>query len=278
MSASERYARFLVRHAWAVLIVVVLATGALALGMRRLHTEFSIEGSLPEHHPFVQIDHEIRAQFGGRASTVVAIVPRTGDVWRPEVLTVVRDVTLAALRLPDVIAQNVVSLASPSVRYAEDRDGEIKVDYLMRDVPTTPEGIAALRARVEDDPQLRGMLVTPDNRAAIVVVDFWPSVDTHELFPRIASLAAPYRDQAFDFYFAGGPVVALNDQDQSREVAQRIPLIFLVIALMLLVSFRTLQGMTVPMLTATLSTVWGFGLMGYTGIGIDAWNVAAPIL
>src|SRR4029077_12484609 len=53
---------------------------------------------------------------------------------------------------------------------------------------------------------------------------------------------------------------------------------FLVIALMLLVSFRTLQGMIVPMLTATLSTVWGFGLMGYTGIPIDTWNVATPIL
>ena len=32
------------------------------------------------------------------------------------------------------------------------------------------------------------------------------------------------------------------------------------------------------MLTAVLSTVWGLGLMGHTGIVIDAWNAATPIL
>src|SRR5207247_1076799 len=63
-----------------------------------------------------------------------------------------------------------------------------------------------------------------------------------------------------------------------REVAWRIPLTFLVIAGMLLVSFRSVQGMLVPMLTATLSTLWGLGLMGWTGIVIDGGNVAVPIL
>ena len=32
------------------------------------------------------------------------------------------------------------------------------------------------------------------------------------------------------------------------------------------------------MLTAALSTIWGLGLMGHTGLVIDAWNVATPIL
>jgi hypothetical protein len=36
--------------------------------------------------------------------------------------------------------------------------------------------------------------------------------------------------------------------------------------------------MLIPMLTATLSTLWGLGIMGYTGIVIDGWNIAVPIL
>ena len=47
----------------------------------------------------------------------------------------------------------------------------------------------------------------------------------------------------------------------------RMPITFVVIALMLLLSFRNLQGMLIPMLTAALSTVWGLGLMGHTGSG-----------
>ena len=36
--------------------------------------------------------------------------------------------------------------------------------------------------------------------------------------------------------------------------------------------------MLVPMLTATLSTLWALGLMGFSGIAIDSWNAAVPIL
>jgi hypothetical protein len=208
---------------------------------------------------------------------IVAIVPRDGDVWRPSVLRIVHDVTLEAIRLPDVIAQDVVSLAAPSVRHVEDRGGAIETDYLMRDVPETPEEIARLRTWVEEDPQLRGMLVTPDGRAALVVVDFYgpPSGD---YWARVAALAEPYRDAPVDFFFAGEPMFVAANQEQSREVGWRIPITFGVIALMLLLSFRSVQGMLVPMLTATFSTTWALGLMGYTGIAFDSWNVAAPIL
>jgi len=278
MSVSERYARFLVRHAWAVVVAVLAVTAGLVSGFGRLHAEFKIEASLPANHPFVRIDHQIRRDFGGRNTMIVAIVPREGDVWRPEILEVVQDVTLAALRLPDVITPNVLSLAAPSVRHAEEVDGAITVDYLMRDVPRTPEAIAQLRGRVDDDPQLRGLLVTPDNRAALVFLDFWEDATQEAIFAATTSLAEPYRERPLDFYFAGEPVAAVNAREQSREVAWCIPLTFLVIAGMLVLSFRSLQGMLLPMLTAILSVVWAFGFMGYSGIVIDSWNVAVPIL
>jgi hydrophobe/amphiphile efflux-3 (HAE3) family protein len=278
VSRLARYAEFLTRHAWPVLIAVAVATLALAAGMRRLRVQFDIEASLPANHPFVQIDRRIRREFGGRNTVIVAIVPRTGDVWRPEVLEVVQQVTLAALRLPDVIPQNVVSLAAPSVRHVEESGGTIRADYLMREVPRTPEEIARVRAWLDDDPQLRGLLVTPDARAALVLVDFWDDVAGQDIYARVASLAEPWRDRPLDFYFAGEPMIALMGVEQAKEMAWRIPLTFLLIALMLLVSFRSLQGMLIPMLTATLSTTWGLGLMGWTGIVIDTWNVAVPIL
>lgn len=278
MRLLDRYARWLVQHAWLVLVLVAIATAVIAAGIRHLRTEFSVEASLPANHPFVRIDQTIRKQFGGRRTLMLGVVPKTGDVWRPDVLATVRDVTLAGLRLDDVIAQNVVSLAAPGVRHVEDRDGAIVSDYLMRDPPETPEEIAALRARVESDPQLRGMLVTPDQRAAIVVLDFWEGPQSYEIAQRVLALIDQFRDRPVDIYAAGEPMLALSDIAQSALIGRRIPLVFLVISLMLLASFRNLQGMLIPMLTAVLSTVWALGLMGHTGIVIDTWNVAVPIL
>ena len=89
MTRGERWARFIVRHARAVVLGVAVLTLAMVVGMGRLRTHFDFEASLPAHHPFVQIDHQIREQFGGRKTLIVAVVPREGDVWRPEVLEVV---------------------------------------------------------------------------------------------------------------------------------------------------------------------------------------------
>ena len=278
MNALERYVRALTAHPWVVLLAVLLATAGLAAGIAKLESDFNVERSLPENHPFIEIDRKIRAEFGGRNTIIVGIVPHEADVWRPEILSVVRDVTLDALRLPGVMAHAVVSLAAPSVRYVEDAGGSLTIDYLMRDVPQTPEDIARLRARLESDPQLRGMLVTPDQQAAIVLLDFWSDEDNKELAHRALTLAEPHRNAPVAIHMAGEPMLALMDVEQTAAMARRIPITFLVIAVMLLVSFRSIQGMLIPMLTATLSTTWALGLMGHTGIAIDSWNGAVPIL
>jgi uncharacterized protein len=278
-SAFERYVRTVVRLRWVVLAVVALLTAVVASGIPKLRSEFDIEASLPASHHFVQVDKKIRAEFGGRRMVIVAIVPRSGDVWQTPVLEVVRDFTLAGLRLPEVMAQNVVSLAAPAVRYVEESGGAIKVDYLMRDVPQTAEEIAALRAKVEGDPAYRGMLVTPDQKAAIVVLDFFEGkLQAWELGKNILGLMEPYRERGVDLYLAGEPTYAMTELEQTELLTRRIPVTFLVIAVMLWISFRSIQGMFIPMLTATLSTVWGMGIQGHTGIIIDAWNASVPIL
>lgn len=279
MSILERYCRWLVQARWGVLAVVGIATALVGLGIPKLRAEFNIESSLPSNHPFVRIDKDIRAEFGGRNTLIVAIIPSDGgDVWRSDVLEVVRQFTLGGLQLPGIIAQNVVSLAAPSVRHAEESGGSISVDYLMRDVPKTPEEMAALRKKLDDTPQLKGMLVTDDNRAALVILDFWTGPQASELAKEAMGLADQFKDRGVEFYMAGEPMVSFLDIDQSAAVATRIPITFGVIALILLLSFRNLQGMVIPMLTGLLSTIWSLGLMGHTGIGIDSWNVAVPIL
>ncbi len=274
----ESYARFIVRHAWWVLLAVALATVGVGAGIGKLKADFNLEDSMPASHPLVLIDKAIRAQFGGRSTIVGLIVPRHGDVWRTEILQVVEDATLAAIRLDGVIQQNVISLSAPSVRYVQDVNGRIEAEILMREVPRTPEDIAALRAKVDSDPQLRGMVVTPDQRAAVLVVDFWEGKPAIELAQSMLQLGESFRDRDVDFYIAGEPVIALTDVEQTREMGLRIPFVFLVTGVMLLVSFRSIQGMLIPMLTAVLSTIWGLGLMGHTGLVMNAWNMATPVL
>src|SRR5262249_59674232 len=99
----------------------------------------------------------------------------------------------------------------------------------------------------------KGMVVTPDQRGAVLIMDFWPGAPAYDLADRTLALGEKFRDRGVDFYFAGEPMMALTDREQSEEMRLRVPLTFAVIALMLLISFRNLQGMLILMLTAALS-------------------------
>ena len=48
--------------------------------------------------------------------------------------------------------------------------------------------------------------------------------------------------------------------------------------MVLLVSFRTWQGMLLPIATGMLSTVWGLGLMAATGVPLGLVNQSVPTL
>ena len=142
VSPIERYTRFLVRHAVAFLVAVTTLTALLSAGISKLETNFDLEASLPENHPFIEVDRTIRERFGGRNTVMVAIVPHEGDVWRPEILRVVRDFTLAALRLEGIMAHSVVSLAAPGVRHVEDSGGALRMRIpatIRRDSTFEPE-------------------------------------------------------------------------------------------------------------------------------------------
>ena len=52
----------------------------------------------------------------------------------------------------------------------------------------------------------------------------------------------------------------------------------LIILLVQCWSFRSVQGMVLPMLTGLLSVVWSLGLMGLLGVHLDPLNTTTPIL
>ncbi len=275
----QAYVDLIVDHSGAVIAVVLAVTVLAALAATRLRVKIELESSLPANHPYVQVDREIRESFGGRNHVVIAVLPRNGDVWRPPILEKVKNLTVEVLRLPSVIAANVVSLAAPNARYFEESaGGAIRPEFLMREVPDTAEAIAALRARVEGDPLYRGTLVTPDQKAVLVFADFWEGIDQIELYHNLDRITAPYRDDETDIVFMGHPIVGWAIRGQATALGIGLLPAVIAIGALLLVSFRSLQGMLIPMLTAFLSAIWALGFLYVAGMPLDSWNASVPIL
>jgi len=274
----RRYASFVVRRAWLVLALSIFASASLGTGMSRLAVQLDPEAQLPANHPYIVIDRQIRKEFGGKQFVAIAIVPQSGNVWTKEVLQAVHGVTSELLDAPGIIRQNVVSLSSPYARVPSERGGSLSVDYLMRDVPTDDAGIAELRDRYRSERLFKGTVVSDDERAAMVLADFYDDVKVQAIAGQVQTIADKYRSPSLRIALTGHPILenqeALMVRAQGRFFGGTICAILLVLYL----AFGQLQGVVLPTATALLSTVCALGFMGWTGIPMSSWTAAVPLM
>ncbi len=273
----ETLARTIVRHPWRVLIVCLLATAAAASGTARLVVDLDLERQMPSDHPYVVVDRKIRAEFGGRNFVAIAVVPRAGTVWRPEILQMVHALTLDLLDAPGVIRQTVASLSSPYVRVPRDHDGTLTTEYLMKEPPVDEAGVAALRDTYRQEPLFRGTVVSDDERAAMVFADFYDATNV-QIADTIAAIVAKHRSPEVEIAVSGEPVYR---HAEARIVAQQQIYFFGTVAAILLVlwlAFGQIQGVILPTATALLSTAVAMGFLGHTDIPVSSWTAAVPLV
>jgi len=193
-------------------------------------------------------------------------------------LQVVYDITLDLLNSRGIISQNVVSLSSPYVRVPIDRGGTLVVDYLMRDVPADEAGIEALRKLYLSEPLVRGNVVSDDERAAMILADFYDDMTLAEIAGIVDKVVSRHRSSEIDIAMTGAPILAHTSDSILRRQFIFWPLGVLLIFVVLYFAFGQLQGVIIPSTTALLSTVWALGFMGFCGISMNVWTATAPLM
>jgi predicted RND superfamily exporter protein len=274
----RRYAEFVVRRAWWVLVASILVAAVVATGVRKLSIELDPEKQLPADHPYIVVDKKVRAEFGGKQFVAIALVPKSGDVWTTDVLRKIHDITADLLNCPGIIRQNVASLASPYVRVPVDRGGSLSVDHLMRDVPADQLAIEELRDRYRSEPLFKGTVVSDDERAALVLADFYDDVKVAEIAANVRKIVDKYRSPDLRIALTGQPILENQEAIMIAEQGRFFLGTVCAILVVLYLAFGQIQGVVLPSATALLSTACALGFMGWTGIPMNSWTSAAPLM
>lgn len=277
MTAFRRWGEFVVRHPGWLITLVLAVTGLLGVGLSWLRLSIREDDLLPQTHEYVQVYNQLNQRFGGGAAVVVGIVPRTGDVFIPEILGKVARITTAFEAMPELARGAVWSIAAERVKRIALVDGELDVRQLMPEVPTDAEAMRRLRTETFADPRFVGTLVSADGGAAAVVADFPTAAQGPELQEKIEALVAPERDAGTEIVIAGGPVIVAALDGAAAQMAVLFPIALLVIGLVHYEAFRTWQAMILPLVTALLSVVCALGFMGWLGLPLDTWSAISPV-
>ena len=296
-SGFENLGRWIHTHPKRVILVMLLFFASLASNIPSIKVDTSTEAFFSKKDQTRIAYDRFREQFGRDEIVLALIHPK--KVFDLEFLEKLKafheDLEEEVPHLDEV--QSLINVTS-----MRGEDGELIIEELMEDWPEDEKGIKELKDRVLSNKYYRNFLVSEDGRYTTVVVrsnafsDYGKEIDQDEMLadgfeenegisiteddkPRllteeqnsefvvaIQSLADRHRSEDFPIDLGGSPVMV---HDLKKAMFSDMPVFVLaslgVIALLLVILFRRLSGLVLPLLTVIFSLLTALGLVAVTG-------------
>lgn len=256
----------------AALVAITLVFGVFAA---RIRIDPAIENLLPENDPDRQYYETVKAVFGSEEATVVGVF---GDVFSPETLATIDQLSRQFGALDGV--REVISLTTVK-GVASDEMG-LRVGPLLREVPRTAADAAAFKAKVLGDPLYVGNLVNAAGDATSILVLYEPLSDkeflARDLEGQVRRGVAAAGDPA-RFAITGVQTLKVNGAKlMQQDLLRFVPLSLAFVVLVLVLEFRTVRGVVLPLACVIAGSVWTTGVMVLCGSDINMGTLILPPL
>lgn len=276
-------------HAWAELVsrrrplllaVVALVCGAVAIQAANVEAEFSPQALFADLPDARDLSEETKAIYGSEENALLLLV-RSPSLFSPEVATWLRDLTPALESLDFVErVQNPATLELP-----RNPDGDVMVvDAPLGDGSVTEVEVDAWRDALQRTPFLHGLSVQPD-RGAVLVAIYLPRDQAslryvapwvHTLMRTVAARPPP---PDVELSWGGMPHIRTHAIEKLiRDQFVLIPLAAFINVIFLLLAFRWLPGVVLPLLSVGMATAMLVGGMAMLGVHFNLVNNVLPTL
>src|SRR5215470_14656986 len=183
------------RHPVTLLVIVI--TGLFAYWSFQLKLETSFGDLLPQSHPFVQIHNKYAGTFGGANNIQLMVEAKDGDIFNVMTLARIYKITEEVDRVYGVNHNQIDSIGHRTTRYLKAQaGGTLRAEPVMTGVPKTAEDAAAIKRIVHNTESIYGILVSLDDRAALVRANFIEArLDHRRTFSEInENVIAPFQE------------------------------------------------------------------------------------
>ena len=296
-SKFEQMGRWIHFHPKRVILVMLLFFAILASNLVSIEVDTSTEAFFSENDQTRITYNKFREQFGRDEIVLALIHPK--NVFDIEFLKKLKsfheDLEAEVPHLDEV--QSLINVTA-----MRGEGGDLIIEELMADWPDEDAEVMDLKDRVLRNKFYRNFLVSEDGQYTTVVVrsnafsDLGIDLDQEgileegfldeeetsfsdneksqlltdeqnsEFVEAIKSVADRHRNTDFPIELGGSPVMV---HDLNKAMFKDMPVFVLaslgVIAILLLLLFRRLSGLLLPILTVILSMLTALGLLGLTG-------------
>lgn len=270
----ERFSNIIIKFRWSILIIVLLLTVFFAYQFKFLKVDSNIVDSLPKDDSVVQLFKEVGDRFGGNEMGMVII--ENSNVLDPGVLKDIRQITDTLTQTNGILS--VTSLTNMMNFKVEGDNFEIGKLINDKNWPKNKREADSLKNEVIKNKMVAGNIISKDGTATIILFTFRNNVDidavSKQITKKIDKLHLPEK-----YYFAGSSFLTKYVADViADDLVKLIPISFLLIAFILFLSFHSIRGVILPLLTAGFAIVWAIGTFVLFGFKLSMVSNNVPII
>ena len=166
LAMSGQLASAMMKNRGMSALILFVITLFFAWGLKSVELRTIFSDLLPKNHPFVQT-YKDHPNFGNPLTVTVMVKAREGDIYNPQTLQKVWDITRDIDLAPGVDHDQILSIATEKARYSRATPFGIDSQPLMGDrAPQNEREVAEFRGRLRKAPNARAFLVSEDQSAA----------------------------------------------------------------------------------------------------------------
>jgi len=281
-TAVTRYAQWITRHPWLVMLTAILLVMGAASGGKYLAFKTDYRVFFSADNPQLLAFEALEAMYTKNDNVMFVLAPKDGDAFSKDMLEAVKILTEKAWQTP--YSTRVDSLANFQNTEAEG-DDLLVMDLIDEDIELSSDNRAKIKRVALSEPMLLNRIVS--DRAHVTGVNVTVQLPGEKLseVPEIVNfarnLAAEMKVQYpnVDIYLSG--MVFMNNafaEASQADMKKLVPISFALMLITLGLMIRGFSGTVATLLVIIGSIMTAMGLGGYLGFPITPPSASTPTI
>jgi predicted RND superfamily exporter protein len=279
-----------IKKPWLVLLIGIVFFVAAGMGGKDLYFRGDYKVFFGDDNPQLVAFEKMQGIFNKNENANIIIAPKSGDVFTPKTLQLIKELTDDAWQTP--LSTRVDSLSNYQHTWAQEDD--LIVEDLVLDIDAmTPQSMARAKDIATTEPNLVKRIVSASGEVTVISVTVrLPEDDSPEtagqaaqavmdIAKSITDLTDRYKLKYpdHDFYHTG--IVFMNNSfmtEAQKDAMTLVPLMFLMVIIILWLLLRSFTGTFSTLVIIVISIAATMGISGWMGFFLSTATVNVPTM
>ena len=284
MPTMQQYGDFITKRPFLVIFLSLLIGFTALFGGQHLRFTNDYRYFFSNENPYLTAFEELERTYSSPDTIIYVYQPKDGSAaTSPDALNLAWDLTDAGWQIPYSTRVDSITNFQNTRAIGED---DLEVRALLEDpADISSDKIAYIEDTVLNEPLLAGRLMSHDKRTAAVMVSLRPPSDdvvaTNSIVTEARALHEAMRAKYPDIRIelTGSQMLSNSFSEAAQsDLATLTPTMFLLIAVVLILTTRKLFATFAAMIVVTLSALAAMGSGGWLGIPLSPPASGAPTI